>query len=76
MLQFSWALDFTRSGPSVNVREEIDRVYHADQNSSADSEGDFLVLNDESLDMAGPGMEEGEEEGGSDAGDSMRSLSF
>ena len=28
VLQFSWALDFSRNAPSSHIREQIDQVYH------------------------------------------------
>ena len=28
VLQFSWALDFSRNVPSSHIREQIDQVYH------------------------------------------------
>ena len=58
-MQFSWALDFSRSGSSSQLREEIDQAYH-NQNTldiTGDGADDFLPLDDPSVD--------GDEEDGS-----------
>ena len=61
-LQFSWALDFSRSGSSSQLREEIDQAYH-NQNSLdlASGADDFLPLDDPSIEDGDP--QEEEEEG-------------
>ena len=60
MLHFNWALEFGRSGPSSQLREEIDQAYHHQDSSSEQGrdnmEEDFQVLSDSRL-------EEGEGEG-------------
>ena len=46
----SWALDFSRSGSSSQLREEIDQAYHNQNNLDlASGADDFLPLDDPSV---------------------------
>lgn len=61
-LQFSWALDFSRSGSSSQLREEIDQAYH-NQNSldlGSDADTGFLPLGEPSIEGGEGSFEEGE----------------
>ena len=65
ILQFSWALDFSRSGANSRVREEIDRAYHSHNTSLMEQESDFVPHVDSD------GGRGGEVEGESGSEDSM-----
>lgn len=69
VLQFNWALEYGRNGPSNQIREEIDQAYH-NQNSSDlrnDSDVDFHVLSDSQNEEGFEAVEEDDDD------DSMRS---
>lgn len=61
VLQFSWALDFSRSVPSSHIREQIDQVYHEHTAHSVEQveESDFVPYPDP---------------GGANSDDSVRSV--
>ena len=83
VLQFSWALDFSRNVPNTHIREQIDQVYHehtATHGIEHMDGGDFVPYpdpddpNDPDLDDSIRSLEEREQEegeGGSEDEESM-----
>ncbi len=80
-LQFSWALDFSRSGcPNNQLREEIDHAYHNQNDSDirGDSgDADFLIPEEDEEDsFVGVAPGEGGLAGGEDVGSDASMNSF
>ena len=78
VLQFSWALDFSRNVPSSHIREQIDQVYHehtAAHRLDQFEDSDFVPYpdpDDAELDDSVRSVEQQHEgEAGSDDEDSM-----
>ena len=69
VLQFSWALDFSRSGASRHIREEVDQAYNLQDTLTGDDDSYFVPHYDSEEEEEEE--EEGEEEEGID--DSMQS---
>ena len=74
MLQFSWALDFSRSGSNSHVREAIDRAYHSHHTSLVEEEEEEsgYTPHEDSVEGEGEGEAEAEAEGGGESDDSMQ----
>ena len=70
VLQFSWALDFSRNAPSSHIREQIDQVYHehsATHRLDHLDDSDFVPYPD----PEGAELDVNEGEGGSEDEESM-----
>lgn len=43
VLQFSWALDFSRSGTSSHIREEVDQAYNPQDTLNGEEDESYFV---------------------------------
>lgn len=48
MLNFSWALDFSRHGGSSHIQEEVDEMYQVSGAEARNSDEDFFIHHSES----------------------------
>ena len=62
VLNFSWALDFSRHGTNSHIREEVDEMYQVSEAEGRNAEDDFFVHHSTSEDPSQLEEEEGEEE--------------
>ncbi|CAI8035893.1 Cell division cycle protein 27 homolog, partial [Geodia barretti] len=65
VLNFSWALDFSRHGTNSHIREEVDEMYQVSEAEGRNAEDDFFVHHSTSED---PSQLEEEEGGGGGGG--------
>ena len=43
MLNFSWALDFSRHGGNSHIQEEVDEMYQVNEGGGRNTDEDFFI---------------------------------